>query len=410
MFHVHLGNKKSRSNYQVKELTPANGQLDMHGLGGLLPLGPAKPTWGRTGGTLESIVHQATCHTHDPNVTHHGHGQTPATIGSNIVGPLIGKWAENSGQAPPPTLVMRKRSRSDSDYGGRNLSSSSSMQEEHGGPSASASATFCRESDTTMMTWASFESPHNLKNKTNDEDFISHSDMENHDEDQETKSGRSNSTRRSRAAATHNQSERKRRDRINQKMKALQKLVPNACKTDKASMLDEVIEYLKQLQAQVQMMNNVRNMAPPSQPQMMISLGMQQQLQMSLLARMEMAMGMGMLDMSSMARAAPQSLLPPLIHPNLFAAAVANAGGGPTFAPQPFMVPHMVPAQAKPNPAAASSTCAPSVPLPDPYCALLAQSMNMELYNKMAALYSQRINQTTQATSSPSRSSHVQQD
>ncbi|KAJ0112077.1 hypothetical protein Patl1_00178 [Pistacia atlantica] len=37
-------------------------------------------------------------------------------------------------------------------------------------------------------------------------------------------------TKRSRAAAIHNQSERKRRDKINQRMRALQKLVPNSSK------------------------------------------------------------------------------------------------------------------------------------------------------------------------------------
>ncbi|KAI5439311.1 hypothetical protein KIW84_024910 [Lathyrus oleraceus] len=38
-------------------------------------------------------------------------------------------------------------------------------------------------------------------------------------------------------------------------MKALQNLIPNSNKTDKASMLDEAIEYLKQLQLQVQMLS-----------------------------------------------------------------------------------------------------------------------------------------------------------
>ncbi|KAI3785081.1 hypothetical protein L1987_44193 [Smallanthus sonchifolius] len=46
----------------------------------------------------------------------------------------------------------------------------------------------------------------------------------------------------------------RRRSRINEKIKALQKLIPNSNKTDKASMLDEAIEYLKQLQLQVQML------------------------------------------------------------------------------------------------------------------------------------------------------------
>ncbi|GLT93518.1 hypothetical protein SLE2022_113080 [Rubroshorea leprosula] len=63
------------------------------------------------------------------------------------------------------------------------------------------------------------------------------------------------SSKRSRAAEVHNLSEKRRRSRINEKMKALQKLIPNSNKTDKASMLDEAIEYLKQLQLQVQMLS-----------------------------------------------------------------------------------------------------------------------------------------------------------
>ncbi|KAJ6404889.1 hypothetical protein OIU84_012960 [Salix udensis] len=60
------------------------------------------------------------------------------------------------------------------------------------------------------------------------------------------------SSKRSRAAEVHNLSEKRRRSRINEKMKALQNLIPNSNKTDKASMLDEAIEYLKQLQLQLQ--------------------------------------------------------------------------------------------------------------------------------------------------------------
>lgn len=61
--------------------------------------------------------------------------------------------------------------------------------------------------------------------------------------------------KRARAAEVHNLSEKRRRSRINEKMKALQSLIPNSNKTDKASMLDEAIEYLKQLQLQVQMLS-----------------------------------------------------------------------------------------------------------------------------------------------------------
>ncbi|KAF8689956.1 hypothetical protein HU200_002606 [Digitaria exilis] len=61
--------------------------------------------------------------------------------------------------------------------------------------------------------------------------------------------------KRTRAAEVHNLSEKRRRSRINEKMKALQTLIPNSSKTDKASMLDDAIEYLKQLQLQVQMLS-----------------------------------------------------------------------------------------------------------------------------------------------------------
>ncbi|KAH7578456.1 hypothetical protein JRO89_XS01G0384000 [Xanthoceras sorbifolium] len=73
---------------------------------------------------------------------------------------------------------------------------------------------------------------------------------------------RSGSCRRSRAAEVHNLSERRRRDRINEKMKALQELIPHCNKTDKASMLDEAIEYLKSLQLQLQVMWMGSGMAP----------------------------------------------------------------------------------------------------------------------------------------------------
>lgn len=75
-------------------------------------------------------------------------------------------------------------------------------------------------------------------------------------------------SKRSRAAEVHNLSEKRRRSRINEKMKALQNLIPNSNKTDKASMLDEAIEYLKQLQLQVQMlsMRNGLNLHPLYMP------------------------------------------------------------------------------------------------------------------------------------------------
>ncbi|XP_057973603.1 transcription factor SPATULA-like isoform X2 [Malania oleifera] len=92
---------------------------------------------------------------------------------------------------------------------------------------------------------------------------------------------RRSSSKRSRAAEVHNLSEKRRRSRINEKMKALQMLIPNSNKTDKASMLDEAIEYLKQLQLQVQMlsMRNGLSLHPAylpgvQQPMQLLQLGM----------------------------------------------------------------------------------------------------------------------------------------
>ncbi|GJS46488.1 transcription factor PIF1 [Tanacetum coccineum] len=97
----------------------------------------------------------------------------------------------------------------------------------------------------------------------------------------------STSTKRSRAAKVHNLSERRRRDRINEKMKALQELIPRCNKSDKASMLDEAIEYLKSLQMQVHMMSMGYGMVP-----MMFPPGIQPY--MPPMAAMGMGMGMGM--------------------------------------------------------------------------------------------------------------------
>ncbi|KAF3654839.1 putative transcription factor PIF1-like isoform 2 [Capsicum annuum] len=81
----------------------------------------------------------------------------------------------------------------------------------------------------------------------------------------------------------------KRRDRINEKMRVLQELIPRCNKADKVSMLDEAIEYLKSLQLQVQMMSTGCSMVPmmyPGFPQYMPTMGMDMGMGMS----MEMGM------------------------------------------------------------------------------------------------------------------------
>lgn len=105
---------------------------------------------------------------------------------------------------------------------------------------------------------ASDDLPPNRKRKCHDtEDSEWHSDdvEEECNDVKRVTSARGTGSKRSRAAEVHNLSERRRRDRINEKMRALQELIPNCNKVDKASMLDEAIEYLKTLQLQVQIMS-----------------------------------------------------------------------------------------------------------------------------------------------------------
>ncbi|XP_021623248.1 transcription factor PIF3 isoform X2 [Manihot esculenta] len=98
-------------------------------------------------------------------------------------------------------------------------------------------------------------------------------------------------SKRSRAAEVHNLSERRRRDRINEKMRALQELIPNCNKVDKASMLDEAIEYLKTLQLQVQIMSMGAGLYMPS---MMLPPGMPHMHAGHMVQFSPMGVGMGM--------------------------------------------------------------------------------------------------------------------
>ncbi|XP_058082014.1 transcription factor PHYTOCHROME INTERACTING FACTOR-LIKE 15-like [Magnolia sinica] len=149
---------------------------------------------------------------------------------------------------------------------------------------------------------ASNDPKHGMKRKSRE---IEDSEYQSEDVEDESVDVRKpgKNAKRSRAAEVHNLSERRRRDRINEKMRALQELIPNCNKVDKASMLDEAIEYLKTLQLQVQIMSmgsglcmppmmlpaGIQHMRPPPMPHfppMGVGMGM------------GMGFGMGMLDMS----------------------------------------------------------------------------------------------------------------
>lgn len=139
------------------------------------------------------------------------------------------------------------------------------------------------------------------------------------------------STKRSRAAEVHNLSERRRRDRINEKMRALQELIPNCNKVDKASMLDEAIEYLKTLQLQVQMMSMGSGLCMSP---MMLPPGMQH-IRASPMAHfpamglgmgMGMGYGMGMLDMNG-SPGCPLVPVPPVRPPQFPCTLMGGATG-----------------------------------------------------------------------------------
>lgn len=71
------------------------------------------------------------------------------------------------------------------------------------------------------------------------------------------------SERKGRTTTVHNLSERRRRYKINKKMRTLQALIPNCNKVNKASILDEAITYMKTLQLQLRMMSMGTGVMPP---------------------------------------------------------------------------------------------------------------------------------------------------
>ncbi|KAK9293179.1 hypothetical protein L1049_021168 [Liquidambar formosana] len=169
------------------------------------------------------------------------------------------------------------------------------------------------------MERASNDPTHNLKRKcldTEDSEYPSEDvEEESVGVKKATPARGGTGSKRSRAAEVHNLSERRRRDRINEKMRALQELIPNCNKVDKASMLDEAIEYLKTLQLQVQIMSMGTGLCMPP---MMLPTRMQH-IHAAHMAHfspmgvgMGMGFGMGMLDMNGGSPGFPIMQVPPM--------------------------------------------------------------------------------------------------
>ncbi|KAG6435645.1 hypothetical protein SASPL_100519 [Salvia splendens] len=274
--------------YEVAELTWENGQLAMHGLG--VP---------RAGGTLESIVSQASFYPPPPNPT--ADAKDPAPWSERQPNPGA---RTTDAMVPCPNGVRGDASRAGcSSTGSRRVvrvgksatcggMSIDTWEREFGGPG------FTSPTAPMISPGNTISGGEYMKTSGDDRGCVPlHSSSQN----------------------------------------------------DKASMLDEVIEYLKQLQAQVHMMSRM-NMNMPS---MMLPLALQQQqLQMSMMG----CMGMGVMDMNTIPR-------PPVPWDN----------GGDCSAP--------------PQPTAAASSV-----MPDPLAALLAcqnQPMTMDAYSRVAAMYQQ---------------------
>lgn len=163
LMHMKSLNIHARSNHGVAELTWENGQLAMHGHGLLKP-----PPLGSSD-TLESIVHQATCHKKNPPSSS-SHRMRP----SSSAGGILDK-SHPSLQCPVSTYLVKKRKLSDSEpvhavkkYSGNGVGGGTNREERS--KCGSANAAICRDNDMTMMTWASFKSPASFKTKATDED------------------------------------------------------------------------------------------------------------------------------------------------------------------------------------------------------------------------------------------------
>ncbi|XP_042431388.1 transcription factor UNE10-like isoform X1 [Zingiber officinale] len=428
--------------YEIAELTWKNSQLELHGL---VPprrspvaaaAGSAEWSKNHRSGTLESVVNQSAAGgggrrelaSHELADWYGGEPRHPPGAAVDAIVPCHDAVA-NSGGARKRARMTGVCSSQGSAVGSlaTTLMTLDTWREEENDGGAAATATTTAYTAATATTTA-FTATNSTSSETENTSFggkrkvlgvynhvsISHTSSHTssdtkHDSfcDEVEKTTKSEaekgsaSTRKSRAAAVHNQSERvkergipcsnkrenslvqqerdihkspsqstKRRDKINQKMKTLQKLVPNASKTDKASMLDEVIEYLKQLQAQIQMMSKFNMMMPMAQAAAM------PQLQMPVMAAHvpqmpQMGMGLGLMDLASMSRPMPPPAFP-LLNPSAFLPFM-SAGGWDASGDHRRL----------------------AGVLPDPYTALMAcqmaqqQPMSLDEYSRMAALFQQ---------------------
>ncbi|KAI3741199.1 hypothetical protein L1987_58868 [Smallanthus sonchifolius] len=387
---------------EVAEITWENGQLALHELGSRRVPTKSQPitSWDqpRAAETLEALVNQATLqpycktdttfndnelvrwmHYNNPTVTVNLNNQSTTMTSDALVPNSNNRTSDGSAQAQRSIKSTREAgcsTRASSCSGNPFMDprvtrgTTSEAYNWSSGRDMSVSGTFVTPDAYTgdlggrRLTSTSTGSPENTNTSSgrdcSNSTFPDHTACHRRTQ-RETKAvtekkkekGKSSMlNKRRRTAAIHNLSERKRRDKINQKLKTLQKLVPNSSKTDKASMLDEVIEHIKQLQLQVHT-TNMMNMSP-----MMMSLVMQQQLQFQKYMMNSMGMGMGMGNIQ------------PRFHPSAFMPSWNNQATDQVV----------------------NTNTMPVAPMPA-FLAPRNQPPNMESYSRMAALYQQMQNQ-----------------
>ncbi|CAL0300180.1 unnamed protein product [Lupinus luteus] len=133
-----------------------------------------------------------------------------------------------------------------------------------------AATNFCNEPLLQSSSVCSFGASNNtnlcsMKNEETDESTY----FSDSDEEQEVVKkkpaweGKHIRVKRRRDTKIHSLNERKRRNKINKKMRVLKDLIPNCNKVDQASMLDDAIKYLKTLKFQLQIMSMSRGLCMP---------------------------------------------------------------------------------------------------------------------------------------------------
>ncbi|KAG6470578.1 hypothetical protein ZIOFF_071652 [Zingiber officinale] len=121
--------------------------------------------------------------------------------------------------------------------------------------------------DTTTMFEVSKKGKNSLCKRIEKSDGTVHEDLNSQnsscysseDDDSNEQKGATNGKKRAgRGAATDPQSlyARKRRERINERLKTLQNLVPNGTKVDISTMLEEAVQYVKFLQLQIKLLSS----------------------------------------------------------------------------------------------------------------------------------------------------------